>query len=308
MNDTDLISVIIPTYNRAHLIKRSAESVLNQTYRNIELIIVDDGSTDNTKEVIDSIKDDRIVYVKQENKGCCAARNKGIELAKGKYIAFNDSDDVWLPNKLEKQLNTAMLNNADVVWSKVFIYGNLIKRKVPYNFKEGFLEKNTLPLGISAQTLFAKKEVFFNNKFDETIKDHEDFELLLRLMKYSYSIYCLDEALVNYYFQKDSITSNHERQLDSLKDLLKKYNNIIKGLSKQSLESLAEFIICKGFEIKNRKKRKGALNFAFTFNSSKKIKLLYFLKKIHFYKIRALIVKSITIPIKHVINLFRKFI
>ena len=81
MDNTDLISVILPTYNRAHLIKRSVESILNQTYENIELIIIDDGSTDNTKEVIESLNDKRIVYIYQKNQGCCAARNKGIEVA-----------------------------------------------------------------------------------------------------------------------------------------------------------------------------------------------------------------------------------
>ena len=90
----NLVSVIIPTYNRAHLIKRSAMSVLNQTYSNLELIIVDDGSTDNTEEVVKSIDDNRVIYIKQPNQGACAARNNGIDHAKGEFIAFQDSDDV----------------------------------------------------------------------------------------------------------------------------------------------------------------------------------------------------------------------
>ena len=99
------ISVIIPTYNRAHLISRSAKSVLAQTYPDFELIIVDDGSGDNTEEIIEALADPRIRYLRHEsNRGVSAARNTGIRAARGDYIAFQDSDDEWLPQKLEKQL------------------------------------------------------------------------------------------------------------------------------------------------------------------------------------------------------------
>lgn len=93
------VSVIITTYNRANLVSRAIDSVLNQTYKDFELIIIDDGSTDNTKSLIDSYlqKDKRIVYFYQENKGWPSALNKGIELSKGEYIAFLDSDNEWLP-------------------------------------------------------------------------------------------------------------------------------------------------------------------------------------------------------------------
>ena len=105
MKCDEKITVIIPTYNRANIISKSIESVLNQTYNNIELIIVDDGSTDNTEEVIASIKDDRIKYYKlKKNSGTAIARNYGIEKSTCKYIAFQDSDDIFRNNKLELQI------------------------------------------------------------------------------------------------------------------------------------------------------------------------------------------------------------
>jgi len=100
------ISVIIPTFNREKLIGNSIKSVLNQTLKNFELIIVDDGSTDNTKEVVDKFQDKRIKYIKLDtNQGASNARNIGIKNAKGKYMSFQDSDDIFYPNKLEIQLN-----------------------------------------------------------------------------------------------------------------------------------------------------------------------------------------------------------
>ena len=99
------ISVIVPTYNRADLISETIESILNQTYKYFELIIVDDGSTDNTEEVIRKFKDSRIKYIKTDNWGGPARpRNTGIKKTKGEYIAFCDDDDIWLPKKLEKQI------------------------------------------------------------------------------------------------------------------------------------------------------------------------------------------------------------
>lgn len=108
----DLVSVIMPSYNTAKFIKETIDSVLNQTYQNFEIIIVDDCSTDNTDEVVSAIKDDRIKYIKNEkNSGAAVSRNRALREAKGKWIAFLDSDDVWLPEKLEKQI-TFMKENG----------------------------------------------------------------------------------------------------------------------------------------------------------------------------------------------------
>lgn len=99
-----LVSVIIPVYNSSKYIKKTIESVLCQTYSNIEVIVVDDGSSDDSVEIVNSINDCRIKIVQQSNQGPSAARNKGMDLAVGKYIAFNDADDTWVKNKLELQL------------------------------------------------------------------------------------------------------------------------------------------------------------------------------------------------------------
>ena len=112
------VSIIIPTYNRADVLSLSVQSVLQQTYADFELLIVDDGSSDNTDIVVESWHDDRIRYLKlPENKGVAAARNEGIRQAKYDYIAFQDSDDCWMPDKLEKQMDFFMQNpEADLLY------------------------------------------------------------------------------------------------------------------------------------------------------------------------------------------------
>ena len=112
-----LISVIIPTYNRENTITRSIDSVLNQNYENIELIIVDDRSDDNTKDIIEKYTDSRIKYIYNDTDkhGAGAARNIGIMAATGELIAFNDSDDEWLPGKLRDQYEFLHKNGADII-------------------------------------------------------------------------------------------------------------------------------------------------------------------------------------------------
>ena len=101
-----LVSIIIPMYNREKTIKMAVESILEQTCQDFELIIVDDCSTDNTDEVVASIKDERIRYLKNErNSGAAVSRNRALREAKGRWIAFLDSDDLWMPEKLEKQIS-----------------------------------------------------------------------------------------------------------------------------------------------------------------------------------------------------------
>lgn len=108
----DLVSVIMPSYNTAQYIRESVNSVIAQTYKSWELIIVDDCSTDNTDEVISSIEDSRICYLKNEkNSGAAVSRNRALREAKGKWIAFLDSDDLWYPEKLEKQIRFMEENN-----------------------------------------------------------------------------------------------------------------------------------------------------------------------------------------------------
>ena len=132
------VSIILPTYNRAHTLRKAVDSILNQTYKDFELIVVDDGSTDDTYNLIKSINDYRIVYVKHEkNKGAAAARNTGIKLAKGKYIAFQDSDDEWYSHKLEKQMEIIENNKLiDIVYSSFFLIKN--GQKYLYPQKKNF--------------------------------------------------------------------------------------------------------------------------------------------------------------------------
>ena len=109
----DKVSIIIPTYNRANVLPASIQSVLQQTDADFELLVIDDGSDDNTDTVVESMNDARIRYLKMPaNKGVAAARNEGIRQAKYDYIAFQDSDDYWMPDKLEKQM-TFMTQNPE---------------------------------------------------------------------------------------------------------------------------------------------------------------------------------------------------
>lgn len=121
----ELVSVVMPSYNTAGYIGAAIQSVLNQTYADWELIIVDDCSTDNTDEIVATFKDDRIQYLKNEkNSGAAASRNKALRLARGKWIAFLDSDDLWLPEKLERQLKYMKDNNYSFTYTDYMIQLN----------------------------------------------------------------------------------------------------------------------------------------------------------------------------------------
>ena len=116
---SDLVSIIMPSYNTAEYIGESIKSVLNQTYSNWELIIVDDCSNDNTDEIVASFNDERIKYIKNEkNSGAAISRNRALREAKGKWIAFLDSDDLWMPEKLEKQISFMENNGYSFSYTK----------------------------------------------------------------------------------------------------------------------------------------------------------------------------------------------
>ena len=206
-NNMPKVSVIIPTYNRAHLIGRAIKSVINQTYQDFEIIVVDDGSTDNTEEIVKSFNDPRIRYIRHEkNKGEAAARNTGIEAAKGKYIAFQDSDDEWLPEKLYKHMMIfkKAKKKIGVVYSGFWKIRNGKKLYIPspYVFqKEGNIHKELLKgnfIGMPASVV--RKECFTKiGNFDIKIPYLEDWELWIRISKYYEFKYIPEPLVISYY-------------------------------------------------------------------------------------------------------------
>ena len=227
----DMVTVIIPTYNRGSTILRSVESVLSQTYSDLELIIVDDCSADNTQEVIGAVRDDRVRYIRLEkNQGACAARNAGIDNAKGEYIAFQDSDDEWLPQKLERQLLAMENTGADVCFCQMrkhypgkredtFVYP-------PFGESRFFShEEMSTRVGISTQTIIAKRAVFEEHKFDPLVKKAQDFDWGIRASR-NYRVYFLAEVLAEAYLQSDSITlKGYRGVVESRQYFLEKYKS-----------------------------------------------------------------------------------
>lgn len=231
MTQVPLISVVIPTYNRASTILKSVESVLNQTYKNLELIIVDDCSTDDTQAIINNLKDNRVVFYKlPQNSGACTARNKGIEIATGQFIAFNDSDDFWHEDKLEKQLDCLINNNADIVTCKMSVFdeNNNFMYDFP-NLNEGAVQtKNSLLKYncTSTQLLFGKSECFKTIQFDANMPRYQDWDECIRLSE-KFTLFFQNEILVDTYQQKDSITKNPQKGIKALELLYQKHEKEI---------------------------------------------------------------------------------
>lgn len=180
----ELISVIIPSYNRAGVIKDCLESVLGQTWRNIEVIVVDDGSSDGTEELIRGIGDQRLRYYGYTpNRGACYARNYGAERSQGEYIAFQDSDDLWQPDKLERQLRFMRETGADLVFcgmDRVSPRGVRYYYPVhPYRGRDPVTEL-LMENKIGTQTMFMRRGVWEETRFDESFKRYQDWDFALR--------------------------------------------------------------------------------------------------------------------------------
>ncbi len=257
----ELISVIIPTYNRGYLIERAIESVQNQTYKEIEIIVVDDGSTDNTEEIVSKISDSRIRYLKNPtNRGVSHTRNIGIAAARGTYLAFQDSDDIWKPEKLHKQMECMKQGNYGMVYcafEREFPDGAVVyypPKEMPMQEKQGEIVTSLLRQNlISTQTMLIKKEVISQvGLFHEGMSNLEDYELALRIAK-KYPIGMVDEALVYLHTLSDGINQNHLQSLVNItyiylcnKDVLQEYGmyeNTIAGLRQKAQEFGIEDII-----------------------------------------------------------------
>lgn len=209
------VSVIIPMYNSSKHIEECLESVINQTYKNIEIIIVDDASSDNGLKLVKRIKDNRIKIIEsKENVGAAIARNKGIELASGDYICFLDSDDYWVLDKLEKQLEFIENNNYTFIYSNYEYLKNGKRKKanVPKSLTYNQALRNT---AIFTSTVMFNMNVI--NKEDiymPNIKRGQDTATWWKVLNKGITAYGMQEVLATYRVgENTSLSSNKMRAL-----------------------------------------------------------------------------------------------
>lgn len=258
------ISVIIPTYNRAQTILRAVESVLKQSYRPFEIIVVNDGGTDETVELLQPFEN-QITLVSQSNKGVSSARNRGIDVAKGEWIALLDSDDEWLPGQLKNQAGYFESNPQLDIFQSAEIWIRNGKRVNPkHKFKKysGWIFKQCLPLCIVSPSavMFTKKLWREMNGFDEAFPVCEDYDLWLRIAR-KYPIGLNENiGLIKYGGHKDQLsltfpvmdrlriraiekhlndkTFKNEDRLFALEEVIRKLEIVINGAQKRGLEIL----------------------------------------------------------------------
>lgn len=212
------IDVIIPTYNRAHFIERSITSVLNQSYKNFELYLIDDGSTDNTKEVIAPfLALDNFHYLKKENQGVSAARNFGIKNSNSPWVSFLDSDDEWLSHKLQEQVSAInhlpelSFFHSNEIWMR-----NGVRVNLPKKFDKGhyeLVERSLEMCLISPSTVIIKRDLLLEfDNFDESILLCEDFDLWNKILA-NYKVGFIEKELIIKY-------AGHDDQLSMIDPLM----------------------------------------------------------------------------------------
>ena len=229
------ISVIIPTFNRKHTLQRAIDSVLAQTFKPYEIIIVDDGSKDGTKEwLLQNYPS--VQYIHQPNNGVSSARNKGIQISQGSWIALLDSDDEWMPEKLEYQSRFIEVNkdssfcHTNDIWIRNGVRVNQMKKHKKYG---GDIFKHCLDIcRISPSSSIINKDVFEEvGAFDESLTVCEDYDLWLRVTA-KFNILFLDEPLIKKY-------GGHLDQLSRVPEGIEQYR--IRSLEKiLSMDSLTE--------------------------------------------------------------------
>ncbi len=228
-----LVSVVIPSYNRAGLIGKTIDSVLNQDYPNIEIIVVDDCSSDDTESVIAGYGDRVIFRRHDENKGAPAARNTGLEISRGKYIAFLDSDDTWTYNKISAQMDVMISSDSGTAlvycgMVKIDGNGNVVGEKIPKYRGRIYLKllKDNV-IGSTSVPLILKDAVMEVGGFDESLPSRQDLDLWLRLAK-RWTVDYDPGKFVNYYVHENRISSDIEGKIKGNLMILDKYYDDIK--------------------------------------------------------------------------------
>lgn len=224
------VSIITPVYNSEKFIRETIVSVLNQTYDNWEMILIDDCSTDNSESIIKEYtnKDNRFRYIKlKENSGVANARNIGIGEAKGRFIAFLDSDDVWYKNKLETQVNYMINNNISFCFSAYEVIdenSKIINQKITPSKQiisyEDILKQNV----IGCLTVIIDKNSITDLEMPKI--RHEDFATWIKILKSGQKAYCIDEVLASYRKTQKSLSGNKIKSALWTWNIYRKYEKI----------------------------------------------------------------------------------
>lgn len=241
-----LVSIITPAYNVEKYIGKTIDSVLNQTYEDWEMLIVDDGSTDGTKKAVEKyLSDPRINYFYQQNGRQGKARNLAIKQAKGKYLAFLDADDLWVPSKLEQQVSTIESENVDFVYSQGWTFQDdennpentkdlmemnvLLGYQTSKEFLEKLLTRNQIPI---LSVLVHKNIVDSVGGFSETlnVQNAEDYQLWVKLADNGANFYGMEERLFYYRLHANQSTSGDNMSMEAC----------IWGLSELQFKSFSE--------------------------------------------------------------------
>ncbi len=225
-----LVSIIMPAYNAEKTIKESIQSVLEQTYQEWELLIVNDGSMDNTVSVIESYDDKRIKLINQKNGGVSNARNNALRQANGVYIAFLDSDDLWLETKLEKQLQFIKQNDLQFVYTKSYSFtndSNDIKKyfsfvNLKFKNSEEILIYDFIPI---LTVLFHRDILKEIGYFDESLQGTEDWDLWIRILQ-KYEIGFIKEYLTKYRIIGTGLSQNFSKHFIEEEKVLAKHRKL----------------------------------------------------------------------------------
>jgi len=261
------ISVIIPAYNSEITIKQTVYSVLNQTLTDFELIVINDGSTDSTLEIVYQIQDSRLKVFSFENAGGNTSRNRGLRQAVGEFVSFLDADDIWTPDKLASQLKALQDNfDAKVAYSwtdyidengKFLVSGNHIN--VNGDVYERLLVSNFLENG--SNPLIYRDALVKLGGFDESLSAAQDWDMWLRLAA-KYSFICVPAMQILYRVSANSLSSNLVRQekacLQVLESAYYARPLMSKNIRNLSLTNLYKYLVCKALQ-KPFKRQKGIL-------------------------------------------------
>ncbi|MHC5936039.1 glycosyltransferase [Nostoc sp.] len=255
--DVTEISVVIPAYNSEKTIKETIESVLNQSFTDFELIIINDGSQDSTLDVVTQIQDSRIKVFSYSNAGGNVSRNRGLDLAVGKFVSFLDADDIWTPDKLQTQLKALQENVAAKVaysWTNYIDENSKIVLSGTYFIANGDVYEKLLVtnfLANGSNPLICREALIELDGFDESLGAAQDWDMWLRLAS-KFDFICVPSVQILYRISANSVSSNLARQekacLQVLEKACKERPSTLKQSWNLSLANLYKYLTCKALQ------------------------------------------------------------